>query len=107
MLVYLISKCLECWPAVLAVELDAEVLVLTPRVVTRGQQDTPEAVVVAVGAVQKTDQGRGCRGRDQTVQADVEVRDTVGSRKVEDDLDCDVVVEATVASDNECVALVV
>ena len=73
MLVYLISKSLECGAPVLAVELDPEVLCLAPRVVTRSQEDAPEAVVVPVGAVQESDQGRGRWGRNKPVQADVKV----------------------------------
>lgn len=95
MVEYPVCEGLKRGASVLAVELDAEVLVLPAGVVARGQQNAADALV-RVGLVQLADDGRGCRRRDEPVEADHQLCHAVSGRHIDNRLDGHVVVVAAV-----------
>mmetsp|Transcript_82281 Transcript_82281/g.172295 ORF Transcript_82281/g.172295 Transcript_82281/m.172295 type:complete len:368 (-) Transcript_82281:103-1206(-) len=88
--------------AVLAIELDAEILVQAARVV-RGRED--EATEGHEASLSVSDHGACGGGAEQTVLADPDGLDTVRHCHLDDGLDCGGVVVSAVSGNNEGAAL--
>mmetsp|Transcript_5744 Transcript_5744/g.13493 ORF Transcript_5744/g.13493 Transcript_5744/m.13493 type:complete len:223 (+) Transcript_5744:1197-1865(+) len=93
---------LRCRPAVLAVELDAEVLVDTTRVVGGGQNEAAEGNEATLAAA---DDSARRRSAHEAILTDPNCLDPVRNGHLRDDLNSFLVVVSTISADNDCATL--